>query len=38
MVKANNKNGRTTPDVVAESLLLTLNMPYTFSIVSIDFK
>ena len=38
MVKVNNKNSRTTPDVVAVSLLLTLNILHTFSMVSIDFE
>ena len=38
MVKVNNKNSRTTPDVVAVSLLLTLNILQTFSMISIDFE
>ena len=38
MVKVNNKNCRTTPDVVVASLLLTLNTIHIFSIVSIDFE
>ena len=38
MVKVNNKNCRTTPDVVVASLLLTLNTIHIFSMVSIDFE
>ena len=38
MIKVNNKNSRTTPDVVAVSLLLTLNILQTFSMISIDFE
>ena len=38
MVNVNNKNSRTTPDVVAVSLLLTLNILQTFSMISIDFE
>ena len=39
MFKFNNKDTKTTSDVVLVSLLLTLNMFYTFSSASVvDFK
>ena len=38
MLKVNNKNSRSTPDVVTASLLLTLNILHTFSMVYIDFE